>query len=185
MKISIFSCATSRLLRYQDPKAGAVTTETSTEYANEVASPPVKAPSSTKGGKQRIANFTFTQGVAAGDANSTATLAILPPGKVRLLKPESKFVCSAFGAARTLDIGFLAHTKPDGTAVAASQDTILDGADVSAAAKVECGAGTNGLGTDPSILFESKSGVVIQAICLGGTIPAGATLKGYFTYVVE
>lgn len=175
----------TRVLMYQDPLAGAVTTESSTEYTNETASPPVKVASSTKGGKQRIAYFSFTQSAAVGDANSTANLVKLPPGKVRLLKPESRFVCSAFGAARLLDIGYLAHTKGDGTAVAASQDTILDGGDVAAAAKLECGAGTNGLGTDATILFDSRDGVSIQALCSGGTIPAGATLKGFFTYVIE
>jgi hypothetical protein len=175
----------ARGMFYHDPLAGAVTTTDSTEYANETAAPPVKCPAYTKGGKKRIAYFSFTQGAAAGDANSLANLCKLPAGKVRVFKTQSEFVCSAFGAGRTLDIGYLAHTKADGTAVAASVDAILDGADVSAAAKVICGAGTNALGTDPTILFDSKEGVSIQAKCLGDTLPVGATLKGFFTYVIE
>lgn len=162
----------------------AVTTQKSTQETNRTAVPQVQGTTQELHGRIRIAYFNFTQS-GAGDANSLVNLVTLPPGKVRLLKPSSVFICSAFGAARTLDIGFLAHTKLDGTAVAASIDTILDGADVSAAAGVACGADTNGLGTDPTILFDSKEGVTIQAKVLGDTIPDAATLKGYFQYVVD
>lgn len=162
----------------------AVTTEYSTQVSNRTAALAKNAPTDD-GAKKRIMYFSFTQGAAAGDANSLAQLAVLPPGKVRLLKTDSKFVCSAFGGGRTLDIGYLAHTTTGGAAVAASQDTILDGGDVSAAAGLTCGAGTNALGTDPTIAFDSTAGVTLQAICLGSTIPAGATLKGYFTYVQD
>lgn len=163
----------------------AVTTEKSTQETNRTATPPVLAAGNEFNGRVGIAYFSFTQGAAAGDANSLATLCTLPAGKIRLLKTASELVCSAFGAARTLDIGYLAHTKVDGTAVSASIDAILDGADVSAAAKVICGAGTNALGTDTTILFDSKEGVTIQAKCLGDTLPAGATLKGFFKYVID
>jgi len=161
----------------------ALTTEKSTQETARTATPPVKMAGHEYNGQKRIFNFDFTQGAAAGDASSLANLVTIPPGVYRLLKRESHLVCSAFGAARVLDIGYLAHTKADGTAVNASQDTILDGADVSAIANVQCGTGTNGLGTSPSILFDSKEGVTIQAICLAATLPAGATLKGYFTVV--
>lgn len=167
-----------------DPRAGAVTTEYSTQVTNRTTALMKNAPTDD-GAKQRIMYFSFTQGAAAGDANSLAQLAVLPAGKVRLLKTESKFNCSAFGAARTLDIGYLAHTNSAGTAVAASVDTILDGGDVSAAATLTCGAGTNALTADPTIAFDSTTGVTIQAKCLGDTLPAGATLKGYFVYVQD
>lgn len=161
----------------------AVTTEKSTQETNRTATPPVKAQSNEFNAPPKYAYFSFTQGAVAGDANSLANLITLPPGEIRLLKTESKFVCSAFGSARTLDIGYLAHTKRDGTAVNASIDAVLDGGDVSAAAGLTCGAGTNALGTDPCLLLDSKSGVTIQAKCLGDTLPAGATLKGYFAYL--
>lgn len=162
----------------------AVTTQKSTQETNRTATPVTPAEAYDYHGKKRIAYFSFTQS-GAGDANSLANLVTLPPGKVRLLKTKSELVCSAFGAGRTLDIGYLAHTNLDGTAVVASVDAILDGADVSAAAKVICGAGTNALGTDPTILLNSREGVTIQAKCLGDTLPDGATLKGFFAYVIE
>lgn len=179
---TLFSYAGPRL--YRDPLAGAVTTQDSTQYANQLATPPIKNPPYDEYGKVRTLYFSHTQ-VVAGDANSLVNMVKIPPGKYRLLKTDSKFNSSVFGAARTLDIGHLAYTKMDGTAVAAAVDTILDGADVSAAATLTCGAGTNALGTDPTILFDSKDGVVIQAKVLGGTIPDAATLKGYFKIVAE
>jgi len=162
-----------------------VTTEKSTQETNRTATPPVKNPSYNEHGRVRTAYFAFNQGAAAGDATSTQDLVTLPPGIVRLIKTDSKFVCSAFGSSRTLDIGYAAHTNADGTAVPLSANAILDDADVSAAAKLECGAGTGALGTDPTILFDSREGVKLYATVAGGTIPAGATIKGYFKYVTD
>jgi len=109
-----------------------VTAEKSTQVTNMEAAPPVKLNAGELHGRMRIARFTFTQGAAAGDANSTADLVKLPPGKnITLLKNLSRFVCSAFGASRVLDIGHTGYANIDGTAVAAAADVILDGADVS------------------------------------------------------
>lgn len=162
----------------------AVTTQYSTQVTNQTNTPPTKNPPYNEGGKLRILYFDFTQS-GAGDANSLANLVVVPPGKWRLLKNMSVVISSAFGAGRTLDIGYLAHTKADGTAVAASVDAIADGLDVAAAGLDAMGAGTNALGTDPTILFDSKTGVTLQAKCLGDTLPDGATLKGYFIVVAE
>lgn len=184
MLLAIVAFFSPSTWRYTDPAAGAVTTQNSTQYGNNVATPPVPNASYDEYGKQRTLYFSHTQS-GAGDANSLVNMVRVPPGKYRLIKTESKFNCSAFGAGRTLDIGFLAYTKRDGTAVAASVDTILDGADVSAAANLSCGLGTNALTADPTILLDSKDGITIQAKVLGDTIPDGATLKGYFTLVAE
>ena len=162
----------------------AITNQKSTQETNRTANPPVKNPAYNSGGRERVAYFGFTQS-GIGDIGSTVDLINLPPGKVRLLKTDSKFVCSAFGALRTLSIGHLAYTKPDGSAVAAVTDNILTAGDVSAAAAIACGAGANALGDDPTILFESKDGVTLQASVAGGTIPDLATLKGFFTFVVD
>ena len=163
----------------------AVTTEKSTQRTNETATPPVLNPVHNAHGRVRSSYFSFTQGAAAGDATSTADLIKLPAGKVRVLKTESLVICSAFGAARTIDIGHTGYTQRDGTAVAASADTILDGGDVASAAAIRMGAGTNALGTDPTVEYDSVDGVLLQAVVAGGTIPAGATLKGYIQYIVD
>ena len=161
----------------------AVTTENSTEYALTVAVP-AKVPFVHQlHGRLRIAFFDFTQGAAAGDATSVARLVKLPAGKVRLLLPLSRIAYSAIGTARTMDLGWEAYNDDDGNdAVAADPNGLDDGVDVAAAGSVNPG-GT--IGTHETKLFESAAGVVITAQINDGTIPAAATLKGYFVYVVD
>lgn len=161
----------------------AVTSEKSTQETRRATTPLVKTPGREYNGRKVTFHFDFTQGAAAGDANSLADLIMLPAGKIRVLPQESKIQCSAFGAARTLDIGLLAHVNLDKTAVAATIDTLLDGGDVSAAAILTMGAGTNALVTHLDL--DSREGVVVQAKVLGDTIPAGATLSGYITAVID
>lgn len=164
----------------------AVTTENSDQIDNQEASPPVRLNTNELGGRLRIARFTFTQGAAAGDANSTVDLVKLPPGKtISILKDLCKINHSAFGAGRTLDIGYVAHTDNDGDAVAADVDALLDGADVSAAGNLPMGTGTGAVGTNNVLTLNTRSAVDIQAICLGDTLPVGATLNGYIVYVED
>lgn len=156
----------------------AVTTEQSTQVANAEATPPVKNPAYNEGGDLKVLYFNFTQGDAAGDANSTADLLNMPPGKYRILLDQSNVTNSAFGASRTLDVGYTAYTNYDGTAVTADEDAFVTAADVSAAATT---ALTESLaaGADRTFFVDSKEGFVLQAKCEGGTLPASATLKGY------
>lgn len=164
----------------------AVTAEKSDQVTNMEASPPVRLNTNELGGRLRIARFSFTQGAAAGDATSTMDLIKLPVGKtVTVLKSMSRIVCSAFGAARVLDIGHTGYTNLDGTVVAAAADVLMDGQDVSAAALVRMGLGTNAFTADDSFTFNARSKPVIQAVVAGGTIPAAATINGYIVYVED
>ncbi len=117
----------------------------------------------------RAASFSFTQSAAAGDATSVQRLLVLPPGQIKVL--GIYLANSAFGASRVLDVGYEAFAKTDGTAVSASATAFNDDLDVSAA-----GARMTWYNT----ALDSKSGIVISATVAGGTIPAGATLAGYF-----
>ena len=162
----------------------AVTTEKSVQITNAEASPRTAIPAYDWSGKMRIARFEFTQGAAAGDANSTAELVKLPAGRVRLYLAQSRVTTSAFGTSRTLDLGHKAYTDEDGSAVAADEDSLDAAQSVSGAASyVPIGT----VGGDESILYKSQStdGVVVIAKCEGGTIPVAATIKGYFVYAVE
>jgi len=164
----------------------AVTTESSDQIDNQDASPPVRLNTYELGGRLRIALFSFTQGAAAGDANSTVDLVKLPPGKtITILKDLCRINHSAFGAGRTLDIGAVAHVDNDGDTVAADVDELLDGADVSSAGNIPMGTGTGAVGTSNVLVIDTRSAVKIQAICLGDTLPAGATLNGFFVYVED
>lgn len=164
----------------------AVTTEKSTQVTNMEALPPVRLNTNELGGRIRIARFTFTQGAAAGDATSTMDLTKLPVGKtVTVLKSASRIVVSAFGASRTLDIGHTGYTNLDGTVVAAAADVLMDGQDVSAAALIKMGLGTNAFTADDSFTFNARTAPVIQAVVAGGTIPVGATINGWIAYVED
>ncbi len=161
----------------------AVTTENSVEYGNHVASPPVMNKTADWHGRLRLMFFEFTQGAAAGDAGSIARLVKLPAGKVRVILPVSRIGFSALGAARTMDVGWEAYNDDDGNnAIAADPNGLDDGVDVSAAGAVNP---TGIVGGAETYLFESTAGVVLSAQINDGTIPAGATIKGYFVYVVD
>jgi hypothetical protein len=161
----------------------AVTAQKSTQVGKMEATPLTALKPDELHGRLRIAYFNFTQD-GAGDANSTVDLVKLPPN-ARLLKSSSVLTHSAFGASRTLDIGYTAYNTQAGTAVVAAIDVIMDGLDVSAAgANVTLGVGTNA-DNIPTIDLNNRDFVVLQAKVLGGTIPNGATLEGYIPYVVD
>lgn len=160
----------------------AVTQEKSDQITNQEASPPVMAGVDTLRGKLKILRFTYTQGAAAGDAGSLSELVKVPAGVVRVFLALSRITTSAFGAARTMDIGWLAYTDTDGAAVAADPNGLDDGVDVSSAVSF---APTGTVGEDETYLFESNGGVTLTAQTNDATIPAAATINGYFVYVQD
>lgn len=157
----------------------AVTTENSTQIGRLLAGA-IKNLTTDIMGRLRKMRFDFTQGAAAGDATSTMALVIVPAGITRVYLRESIIAFSAFGAARTLDIGYSAYTNRDGDAVAADDNAFVDDLDVSAAGT---SALTGVVGGEESILFESQSEITIFATVAGGTIPAAATLNGDISIV--
>lgn len=159
----------------------AVTTEKSTQVTNENNG--VANESVNYKGLVHFFQFDFTQGAAAGDINSTMDLIKLPPGKWRFLKKQSIVYVSAFGAARTLDIGHTGYTEPDDDVVAADEIAIHSAADASAAGSFEPGDELEGAGEDGSLIINTRTTVVIQAKVEGGTIPAGATIKGRLAFM--
>ena len=133
-------------------------------------------------GKLRLQFFALPATTVAGDATSTVDLCRLPSGKVRVLPNLSRITNSAFGAARVLDIGHTAYQSRDDNAVAyepANPNALANDIDVAAA------HASGVLGTVDKYDFYSKSGVLIQAVVAGGTIPIGATLTGYIAYIYE
>ena len=160
----------------------AVTTEQSTQVTNQNAANAHLEPNEIQG-RLRVAFFDFTQGAAAGDANSTMDLIHLPAGRVRVMSKLSYITSSAFGASRVLDIGYTAHTDQGGTAVTADPDAIADGLDVSAAADLQMGDSTTTGVAATTLLLNGQDRVLIQSIVTGGTIPAAATLNGFLVYV--
>lgn len=159
----------------------AVTMQQSAQLALTGADPRRPNPVHEWAGRLRLALFDFTQ-AGAGDAGSIAELVKLPAGHVRLILPLSRIGFSAMGSARTMDLGWAAYADHDGNPVAADPDGLDAGVDVASAGSVNP-SGTVGGGE--TVLFEAREGLVITARVTGGTIPDGATLKGYFVYVVD
>ena len=160
----------------------AVTTEKSTQVGNVDARPLTPLSPIDNHGRVRIAKFNFTQGAAPGDATSTMELVRLPGGSVRVLWNETVLHVSAFGASRTLDVGFRAHTDENGDAVVEDDNGLSDDIDVAAAGQKTV---TGVLGTDEVKDFTSQDGVDLFATVAGGTIPAAATITGYVVYVKD
>lgn len=159
----------------------AVTTETSDELDAYLGVPTSRINVHQWMGRVRIMHFTFTQGAAAGDANSIARLVKLPAGKVRVLGGMSKIYFSAFGASRVLDVGYDAYVDDNGDDVSADLDALANNINVASAGDSDIDNNT----ADGTLLLESREGVEIQAQVAGGTIPAAATLKGYIAFVVD
>ena len=153
----------------------AVTQQKSTQVSNAAASPAVMNPTHDWHGRLRIARFDFTQS-GQGDAGSLAELVQLPAGRVRVILPLSRVAFAAMGAARTLDLGWLAYTDDDGNAVTADPNGLDDGVDVATAGSINPD-GT--VGGDESYLFSSQAGVTIPAQINDGTFDDLKTLKGY------
>lgn len=157
----------------------AVTNENSDLMARYVLSPPKLNPKSVSGAALAVEYFTFTQGVAAGDANSTIRICRTKKG-YRFNPYNSYIKWTAFGAARVLAFGWEAYTDPDGTAVAASATGLATGLDVSA-------AGQNSVAASPTTVTHDKifnGEAVITAQVTGGTIPAGAIVRGVLAFTL-
>lgn len=159
----------------------ATTAQVSTQATSQVAANAHLEPNETSG-RLRIAYYDFTQS-GAGDAGSTVDLHYLPAGRIRIMSKLSYITCSAFGAARTLDIGYTAYTDQAGASVAADADALADGLDVSAAADLQCGLSTAAGVAATTLLTNGRDRVKLQAVVAGGTIPDAATLNGFFIYV--
>lgn len=160
----------------------AVTNQTSDQITLGTNSPKEFVDVSEWAGRLRVAYFSHTQS-GAGDAGSTVDLVKLPAGRIRVMTDLCKIANSAFGAARTLDVGYQAYTAKDGTTTAADPDALTTAViDVSAAA-------TNFLataaGADPTLYINSRDGVTIDCVVAGGTIPDAATLYGVIVYMKD
>lgn len=135
--------------------------------------------------KVRYARGSITVGAAAGDIGSTIDLLRIPQGRVRVIPHLSKIWCSAFGAARTLDLGFRAYYGSDGkTAVAEAGTQLAAAIDVSGALAASI------INTTEKIDFfsqasvdEKTKGPILFGTVAGGTIPAAATLAVWLAYM--
>lgn len=136
-------------------------------------------------GKLRFARGTLAAVAVAGDAETTIDLCRIPQGRVRVFPHLSVMWCSAWGAARVLDLGFRAYYGSDGKTVVAEDATqIINNKDVSAALSASA------LATIQPIDFYSQASVderdkgpMLFGTVQGGTIPVNATLDVLLAYM--
>lgn len=132
-------------------------------------------------GKVRMQYGSVAALTVAYAANDQIELFKLPPGRKRILPCLSRVSCSAFGAARTLDLGYRAYsTRPSDTADEVEDgDAFIDGMDVSAALNAAA------MSTVLKYDMYSRTEVTVFATILGGTMPIGATLQILMAYLYE
>ena len=136
-------------------------------------------------GKVRFAYGNVVNGGAAGDIGTTIDLLRIPQGRVRVLPHLSVMWCSAWGAARVLDLGWRAYYGSDGkTVVAEDAVGLVNDKDVSGALNA------SQLSTAQPIDFFSQASVderdkgpMLFGTVAGGTIPAAATLAVLLAYI--
>lgn len=121
--------------------------------------------------------FDAVQGAAPGDATSRLVLCQIPAG-ARYQAMFSKFIWTAFGAARLLSLGWERYRLASGVWVVEDVDGLGAGLDVSAAGVKYGNEFPTGMIT--SMEFPSAANLIL--VCTGGTIPAGARVQGVIAY---
>lgn len=131
-------------------------------------------------GKMRYSYAKVTANGALADAG-TMGLLWLPPGRKRIIPSLSRITTSAFGAARTLDLGHDTYTSrpPAQTPEAADPDAFIAALDVSSA--VDGVAFSNVLKFD----MYSTDEVLVFATVNGDTMPDTATVEVLLAYLYE
>lgn len=132
-------------------------------------------------GKFRIQYFSVSALAVAYASGDQIDLFKLPPGRKRILLNASRITTSAWGASRTLSLGTRAYSSrpPDNAQEAEAGTVFLNALDVSSA--VAAAAWSTLLKYDLYSLAE----IGVFATIGGGTMPIGASLSGYCTYISE
>lgn len=159
-----------------------MTIQNSTQYANQIAIPPVIMEANVFLGKLRVIKYNFTQATGTGSIGSTARLVKLPAGKVMLCAGQSQCKVAGLTTAATIDLGYAAYMNQDGVTVTADVDAITDGQAVLAAGTTFIpGAAL----ADGTLTFTSRAGVVLIATTGGATMPVAATIQGTWVFAIE
>jgi hypothetical protein len=116
--------------------------------------------------------------LVVGDAGTTIQIATLPQ-RGRYCSQLSKMGWKGFGVGRTLDLGWLTYTRPDGTQAPANATGLATGLDVAADGRTFIDAFPLG-STDE---WEAVVPVTLVLTVRGGTIPIGTTMGGLVVYL--
>lgn len=136
--------------------------------------------------------FTFANPASGGAATIGDLIYLVKvPSVCEILMFESLFRFSDWAASTTIDIGWLAYTEPDGDAVVADDNGLLDNLDVDAAGWWYGGVTHTSTATivhnSPVVDIYSvraQQPVIITAVFRDTNPTASDTLSGYLTVLV-
>lgn len=160
----------------------AVTTQNSTQYEALYGTTLSTLYPTELHGELKIAYVSHAQS-GAGDSGSIVYAVKLPPGRVRLLGKLSNLYVNWTTALATMDVGWLAYTGLDGTAVAVDADGLDDGVNVDTAGNFNLCSVAACVATGYTKLFESRDGVTITFTSASTAIADGDNLVGTIAYV--
>lgn len=153
----------------------------SVEMTKVLATPPVPLTPIDHHGKLRMAKVTYTQ-VANGDAGDILQMCKLPAGRVELHGLLSNLYINLTTASMKVEVGWLAYTNLDDTAVAADPNGLDSTLDVDTAGTFNIGSVLAAVGSIKT--FESTEGVVLT-MTLTTDVVAADVVKGYIAYVAD
>lgn len=129
--------------------------------------------------KKRYAYGNLAAVAVAGDIATIIGMCRIPQGRVRILPWASYIWCSAWGAARTIDIGLEAYYGSDGKTLVAAAPTQLKAAkDVSgalAASQIDTASHIDVF--SQGALSDRAKGPLVTFTVGGDTVPVNATAE--------
>jgi hypothetical protein len=158
----------------------------STQYANGYITVPRVANVNYGTGYQHFPwDYTYP---GAGNIGDVLYLATLPP-YATVVMLASAFWFAGATATETIDIGWLAYTDGDGTAVVADADGLIDGVLMTTDATWRGGALITAAAIAQSLpivnvkTFNNRTPVVLTATFLVAAPGAADTINGYFSVI--
>lgn len=160
----------------------------SSEYAAAYNSVPRSRTDPNKRGYLHAAYFSYTQ-VGTGNAGDLLYIMKIPAGS-RLLIPLCSFWFVGCPANTVFDFGYLGYTEPDGAALAASTNGLIDGIDQGGTLALWQG-GMMVIGTPDDLLpaaltyhFNSREDVTLTLLNeAGDALAADDVVQGVVVYI--
>ncbi len=126
-------------------------------------------------GHLRIADSgTYTHDAAAGVGDGVIELMRLPAGRIQIHTQLSRIATSQFVATSNFSLGYQAHTREDGTAVAADPDAFAVALDVGGAALEQVWPI---IASTTIRTFDTREGLVIECLIDTANIEVGDLIR--------
>jgi hypothetical protein len=135
-------------------------------------------PANRAGAVLRAMRWTLDDTLVEGDEDSTIQICTLPQ-RARYCSQLSKLGWKGFGVGRTLDLGWLTYTRPDGVVVPTNPTGLGVGLDVA----LDGRSFHDAFPVSSADEVEFPSAVTLILTVRGGIIPVGTSLGGIVVYL--